>query len=162
MKENWPSVEVLALMMKMPAKLGRLTPTNMKKGCFIGGTPGAGRPRKGKSNSAVAAHSNNVPGMRTKKREGGVFEKEPGLGVWRIRYFDQFGKKRREKAGTKSVAIKLYGMRKQQVLEGKKLPELFRKPSVNFGQLADDAPAYSMRNKRSYQTDVPRFASLKE
>jgi len=33
---------------------------------------------------------------------------------------------------------------------------------VNFGQLADDALAYSKRNKRSYKTDVPRFASLKE
>jgi hypothetical protein len=73
-----------------------------------------------------------------------------------------FGKKRREKAGAKNVAIKLYGKRKQQVLEGKKLPELFRKPSANFGQLDDDALAYSKRNKRSYQTDVPRFASLKE
>jgi hypothetical protein len=60
-------------------------------------------------------------------RQRGVFEKEPGSGVLWIRYFDQFGKKRREKAGTKSVAIKLYGKRKQQVLEGKKLPELFRK-----------------------------------
>ena len=39
----------------------------------------------------------------------------------------------REKAGTKSVAIKLYEKRQQQSLEGKKLTELFRKPSVNFG-----------------------------
>ena len=76
--------------------------------------------------------------------------------------FDQFGKKRREKAGTKSVAIKLYGKRKQQVLEGKKLPENFRKPSVKFSQLLDDALAYSKRNKRSYKTDIPRAASLKD
>lgn len=48
------------------------------------------------------------------------------------------------------------------MLEGKKLPKLFRKPSVNFGQLVDDALAYSKRNNRSYKTDVPRFASLKE
>ena len=48
------------------------------------------------------------------------------------------------------------------MLEGKKLPELFRKPSANFTQLVDDALAYSKRNKRSYKTDVPRFASLKE
>ncbi len=95
-------------------------------------------------------------------KQRGVFEKVPGSGIWWIRYFDQFGKKRREKAGSKSVAIKLYGKRKQQVLEGKKLPELFRKPSVNFTQLVDDALAYSKRNKRSYKTDVPRFASLKE
>src|SRR5712691_3273092 len=92
----------------------------------------------------------------------GIFEKHPGSGIWWICYFDQFGKKRREKAGTKSVAIKLYGKRKQQVLEGKKLPENFRKPSVKFTQLLDDALAYSKRNKRSYKTDVPRFASLKE
>jgi integrase len=46
------------------------------------------------------------------------------------------------------------------VLEGKKLPENLRKPSVKFNQLLDDALAYSKRNKRSYKTDVPRFASL--
>jgi len=95
-------------------------------------------------------------------KQRGIFEKDPGSKVWWICYYDQFGKKRREKAGTKSVAIKLYRKRKQQVLEGKKLPELFRKPSVSFNQLADDALAYSKRNKRSYRTDLPRFASLKE
>src|ERR1700730_3630913 len=89
----------------------------------------------------------------------GFFEKEPGSGVCWIRYFDQFGKKRREEAGSKSVAIKLYGKRKQQVLEGKKLPENFRKPSIKFSQLLDDALAYSKRIKRSYKTDVPRIAS---
>jgi hypothetical protein len=52
-------------------------------------------------------------------KQRGIFEKQPGSGIWWICYFDQFGKKRREKAGTKSVAIKLYGKRKQQVLEGK-------------------------------------------
>lgn len=95
-------------------------------------------------------------------KQRGVFEKDPGSKVWWICYYDQFGKKRREKAGTKSVALKLYRKRKQQVLEGKKLPELFRQPSVNFDHLADDALVYSKRNKRSYRTDVPRFASLKE
>lgn len=95
-------------------------------------------------------------------KQRGIYEKVPGSGAWWIVYFDQFGKRRREKAGSKSIAIKLYGKRKQQVLEGKKLPELFRKPSVNFSQLIEDALAYSKRNKRSYKTDVPRFASLKE
>jgi integrase len=95
-------------------------------------------------------------------KQRGIFEKDTGSKVWWICYYDQFGKKRREKAGTKSVAIKLYRKRKQQVLEGKKLPELFRKPNVNFNQLADDALAYSKRNKRSYKTDVPRFTKLKE
>jgi len=48
------------------------------------------------------------------------------------------------------------------VLEGKKLPELFRKPSANVGQLLDDALGHSKRNKKSYKTDVPRIARLKE
>jgi len=92
----------------------------------------------------------------------GIYEREPGSGVWWICCFDRFGKRHRKKAGTKSLAIKLYGKLKQHVLEGEKLPESFRKPAVNFRQLVDDAPAYSKRNKRSYRTDVPRFASLKE
>jgi hypothetical protein len=92
----------------------------------------------------------------------GIFEKQPGSGIWWICYFDRYGKRHREKAGPKSMAIKLYGKRKQQVLEGKKLPESFRKPSINFCQLVDDALGYSRRNKRSYKTDVSRFANLKE
>ena len=99
---------------------------------------------------------------RRESRLRGVFEKIPGSRVWWIRYFDPFGKKRREKAGSKSVAIQLYGKRKQQVLEGKKLPEKFRKPSINFSQLLDDALAHSKRNKRSHKTDVPRIARLEE
>lgn len=95
-------------------------------------------------------------------KQRGILEKDAGSKVWWICYYDQFGKNRREKAGTKSVAIQLYRKRKQQVLEGKKLPELFRKPAVSFNQLADDALAYSKRNKRSYKTDVPRFTKLKE
>jgi hypothetical protein len=104
-------------------------------------------------------------GTPSETSEGGPVkqrEKVPGSRVWWIVYFDQFGKRHREKAGRKSVATKLYGKRKQQALEGKKLPELFRKPSVNFGQLVDDALACSKRNKRSDKTDVPRFASLRE
>ena len=93
-------------------------------------------------------------------KQRGVFEKEPGSGIWWICYYDQFGNKRREKAGAKCTAITLYRKRKQQVLEGKKLPEKFRQPLVTFGQVAEDALAYSKRNKRSYRTDVPRFARL--
>jgi integrase len=95
-------------------------------------------------------------------KQRGIYERDPGSGVWWICYFDRFGKRHREKAGTKSVAIKLYGKRKRQVLEGKKLPESFRKPSATFRQLVEDALAYSKGNKRSYRKDVPRFGSQKE
>ena len=90
----------------------------------------------------------------------GIYERGAGSGVWWICYFDRFGKRHREKAGSKSVALKLYRKRKQQVLEGKKLPESFRKPSVNFRQLVDDALGYSKRNKKSYKTEVCQFEGV--
>jgi len=95
-------------------------------------------------------------------KQRGIFQKKPGSGIWWVCYFDQFGKKHREKAGTKSTAIQLYRKRKQYVLEGKKLPEKFRKPLFTFSQIAEDAVEYSKRNKRSYRTDVPRFVRLKK
>ena len=39
---------------------------------------------------------------------------------------------------------------------------LRRPESSVFSQLVEDALAYSKRNKRSYKTDVRRFASLKD
>jgi hypothetical protein len=54
-----------------------------------------------------------------------------------------------KKPGRRALRPNFTTSRKQQVLEGKKLPEMFRKPSVKFNQLADEALAYSKRNKRS-------------
>src|SRR5271170_6522313 len=90
----------------------------------------------------------------------GVYEREPGSKVWWIRYYDQFGKKHREKVGTKSAAILLYRKRKQQALEGKKLPEKLRRPSVSFVEIAKDALAYSKAHKRSYGDDVIRMEPI--
>lgn len=69
----------------------------------------------------------------------GVFERPVGSNIWWIRYIDAAGKERREKAGSKSVAIQLYRKRKQQALEGKKLPEKIRSRAILFGELLDDA-----------------------
>jgi integrase len=60
----------------------------------------------------------------------GIFEKFPGSAVWWIRYVDAQGRLRREKAGTKSAAILLYRKRKQEALEGRKLPEKLRRPPL--------------------------------
>lgn len=69
----------------------------------------------------------------------GVFERPTNSNIWWIRYIDAGGKERREKAGSKSVAIQLYRKRKQQALEGKKLPEKLRARAVLFNELLDDA-----------------------
>lgn len=91
-----------------------------------------------------------VTAKATKQRKSsvrGVFEKVRGSGVWWIRYADTTGRIRRELAGTRSAARKLYELRKAQVLEGRKLPT--RKPPVLFGTLIDEALAYSREHHGS-------------
>ncbi len=87
----------------------------------------------------------------------GIFEKVPGSGMWWIRYADAAGRIRREKAGTKIAAEKLYYKRKAEALIEKKLPELSKKKPVSFDELAEDALAYSRAHKRSYQQDEYRM-----
>lgn len=90
----------------------------------------------------------------------GIFEKVPGSGVWWIRWHDAGGRRHREKAGTKATAITLYRKRKQQALEGRKLPEL-RRRVVSFGELAQDALDYSRQHKRTYRDDELRMRRLR-
>jgi site-specific recombinase XerD len=90
----------------------------------------------------------------------GIYERDPGSNIWWIRYADAVGRIRREKAGTKGAAIKLYQKRKTEVLQGKKLPENLRAPMVGFAELVKDALAYSKAHKRSYGDDVIRMEKL--
>lgn len=107
-------------------------------------------------------NSQNSTGDATPKEEmkviikqRGIFEKVPGSGEWWICYYDQTGRRRREKAGTKSAAIQLYRKRKQQVLEGVKLPEKLRRRVVPFAEIAKDTLEYSKATKveEAYRID---------
>jgi integrase len=84
---------------------------------------------------------------KVRRNPRGVFEKFPGSDEWWIRYVDAQGSYCREKAGTKSVAIKLYGKRKQEALEGLKLPETRRRLSTTFVEIARDTLEYSRSTK---------------
>jgi integrase len=86
------------------------------------------------------------------KRVKGVYEKEPGSDVWYARYADANGEIKREKAGTKSAAIKLYQKRKTEVLQGKKLPENLRS-IVRVNDLADAIERdYRINGKKSLES----------
>jgi hypothetical protein len=61
----------------------------------------------------------------SKRRQRGVDEKLPGSGLWWIRYADTTGHIRREKAGTKSVALTLYPSAKPKSLKEKNCPKIF-------------------------------------
>jgi hypothetical protein len=80
---------------------------------------------------------------KTRRTLRGIFERVAGSEVWWIRYADSMGRIRREKAGTKGAAIKLYQKRKTEALQGKKLPESLRSPMVSFAEIARDALIYS-------------------
>src|SRR5208283_4357757 len=97
---------------------------------------------------------------KLRRNPRGVFEKVPGSGEWWIRYNDSNGRYRREKAGSKSVAIKLVDKRRTEALQGKKLPETLRRPTISFAAIAEDALAYSKANKLSYRHDAGRMETL--
>jgi site-specific recombinase XerD len=98
--------------------------------------------------------------IKARRHPRGVFEKVPGSGEWWIRYNDSNGRYRREKAGSKSVAIKLVDKRRTHALEGKKLPENLRRATVSFAEIAKDALAYSRSAKLSYRHDAGRMETL--
>jgi integrase len=97
---------------------------------------------------------------QTRRNPRGIFEKHPGSGEWWICYWDAGGRKRREKAGTKSNAIDLYRKRKNEALQGKKLPEKLRRAIVSFKQIAEDAIGDIERRYRRPADDVARLNVL--
>jgi len=98
-------------------------------------------------------------------KQRGIFEKTPGSGVWWIRYADAQGRLRREKAGTKGTARDLYHKRKQEALEGRKLPEklrtaarpTFRQFSKRFQQAIEVRSANKPRTVKFYTEQVERL-----
>ena len=72
----------------------------------------------------------------------GVYEREPGSGVWWVCY-QQDGIRRREKVGSRGNAIALYQKRKSELRAGKKLPTNMRNRGVTFAQLAAEAVTWS-------------------
>lgn len=94
---------------------------------------------------------------KTRRNPRGVFEKHPGSGEWWICFWDAQGRKRREKAGTKSNAIDLYRKRKNEALLGRKLPEKLRRAVVSFKDIAEDAIADIERRYRRPADEISRL-----
>ena len=82
----------------------------------------------------------------------GIFERIKGSGIWWIRWTDAEGRKRREKAGSRSNAEKLLAKRQTQKLEGAKLPENLRSKAVTFRELCEDALIHSRSENSPKQT----------
>ncbi len=81
---------------------------------------------------------------RTSRRTRGVFERPLGSDVWWICYFDERGKRHREKVGPKSLASDVYIKRKNEVRERRFFPQDIRRREVPLAAVIDD---YLERNR---------------
>lgn len=90
----------------------------------------------------------------------GVWEKVPGSGIWWIHYIDAEGKRRREKVGRKTDAIRLYHQRKADALAGRKLGTPLRQPERTFQEFADNAIEYAKKHKANPTDDEQKIGIL--
>jgi integrase len=93
----------------------------------------------------------------------GIYEKDPGSGVWWIRYTDHTGRLRREKGGRRSDAKTLLDKRRTEALQKRKLPEQYTvKKPVTFRELCDDVIEYSeiTNNRKEVETLKSRINVL--
>jgi integrase len=98
----------------------------------------------------------------SEKKPRGVHEKVSGSGVWWIQYFDAAGRRRREKIGSKSAAIKTAERRRTEAREGVKMPVNLRARKITFGEIAKVALAWARANKRDFAHDEYRMPLLIE
>ena len=87
------------------------------------------------------------------RKERGVFEKVPGSDIWWIR-FKVAGVEHREKVGRRGDAIKLYKIRKADILRGVKMPANMKDKGIKFSVLAQEAIDWSVNHDRR---DVRNF-----
>ena len=87
------------------------------------------------------------------RKERGVFEKVPGSDIWWIRFKDA-GVEHREKVGRRGDAIKLYKIRKADILRGVKMPANMKDKGIKFSVLAQEAIDWYVNHDRR---DVRNF-----
>jgi hypothetical protein len=78
------------------------------------------------------------------KKETGVYEKEPGSGVWWVR-FKSNGVTRREKIGRRGDAIATYKDRKTSILRGENLPATMKNRGIRLREIGQDAIDWYIR-----------------
>jgi integrase len=81
---------------------------------------------------------------RKRKQHRGVYEHPKESGVWWVCFFDEHGRRHRQKVGPKALAIKVYQKRKTEVQERRFFPERLRRRDWLLVAVIDD---YLARNK---------------
>jgi hypothetical protein len=60
------------------------------------------------------------------KKVRSLYEQPAKSNIWGVQWFDNAGRRHREKAGTKAAAIKLKAKRTTDKLEARKIPETLK------------------------------------
>ncbi len=108
---------------------------------------------------AVAPEKNE---KKKEKSPRGLWEREPGSGVWWIRFRDSDGKLHREKVGRKSDAEALLDKRRNERRVGKKMPENIRTAPIKFDKLANYiTEEYSKTHHSDSRNVTQRLEKLK-
>jgi hypothetical protein len=94
---------------------------------------------------------NNSTTKKNAKRARGVFEKDPGSGVWWVRYADENGRLHREKVSPKGLALKVYRRRKTEVQEKRFFPEQIRRREVLLSDAIDEHLSLLKGRRQSFR-----------
>ncbi len=78
----------------------------------------------------MSATTSDGSERRSGKRTRGIFERPNGSGVWWILYYDDAGRRHREKIGPKQLAVDTYRKRKTEIREARFFPERIRRRDV--------------------------------
>jgi site-specific recombinase XerD len=87
----------------------------------------------------------------SRRRQRGIFEHPRRSGIWWACYFDEHGKRHREKVGPKGLARQVYARRKTEIAERRFFPERIRRREVLLGEAIVDYLTRVKGRMRSYE-----------
>ncbi|MBI2059200.1 MAG: site-specific integrase [Nitrospirae bacterium] len=97
---------------------------------------------------------------RQAKKQRGVYEYPKASGVWWVVFYDQIGKRHREKVGPRGLAVEVYRKRKTEVREAKFFPEsVGRAGTIQFRKIASAYVEYAVKNGK-YMPSIERHVKF--
>jgi integrase len=102
---------------------------------------------------------------RKPRKHRGIFERPKGSGVSWVLYYDQYGRRHREKVGFKSAALRIYQQRKPEIQQGKFEPEDVKRKHRNatVPEIIDDyLEAYQAGGRKAIKDTKLRAGYWKE
>lgn len=102
-----------------------------------------------------------MPHQQEETKIRGLWERDPGSGVWWIRYRDSEGKLRRKKVGGKKAAEMALNTARSKRQEGTALPSNLRNRGIKFKELADGIETFSAAHHRDQRNILSRLKRIR-